>query len=192
MTRAALAFLGGYLLGSFPSAVVVGLILRGEDIRRRGSGNPGTANALRVLGFLPGLIIFVLDAGKGLLAVELAASCLGPAHAWPAGLAAVVGHIFPLYAGFRGGKGLATGAGVIIRLFPWALGAFLPVWAGIYLWRRHVPPASCVAVMAVAVLALILLPPGPASIVCLGCILIFLRHWPEVRRGKKTGEPKAD
>lgn len=182
MIGAILSGLGGYLLGSFPSAIAIGRLWGVADIRKRGSTNPGAANALRVLGPLPGALVLFLDCGKGLAASLLAAALFGPDQAWLAGLAAVAGHIYPVFAGFRGGKGLATGCGVVLYLYPWALVVFAPIWAGIYLARRQVPPASAAAIAAVAISAPFFLGPWPAAATCLGCALIFLRHWPEAKR----------
>ena len=173
----------GYLIGSFPSAVVLGRLWRGVDVRSQGSGNPGTFNALRVLGPLPGALVFLLDLGKGLAAAALPAIYLGSAYGWLGGLLAVAGHIFPIYAGFRGGKGLATGCGVVSFLLPWSLAIFAPIWAAIFFWRRKVAPASAVGILGVALFGLFVLPVWPACAVTMGCVLIFWRHWPEAKRG---------
>lgn len=172
----------GYLLGSFPSAVMVGRLVRGVDIRGRGSGNPGTANALRVLGPLPGVIVFAGDLGKGLAAAYLPALFLGPEGGWLGGLAAVIGHVFPLFAGFRGGKGLATGLGVILLGAPWLIPVFAVFWLPVYFWRHSVALASAVAVLAVSLAGLCGLPPRPALALAAGAMLVFLRHWPEASR----------
>jgi glycerol-3-phosphate acyltransferase PlsY len=114
-----------YLIGAFPSSVVLGRSLRGIDVRKHGSGNAGATNAWRVLGWKVGLAVLVLDAAKGALATALLPRLpIGPL---PAGLttvslacgcAAVLGHVFPVYIGFRGGKGVATGAGMLVALIP--------------------------------------------------------------------------
>ncbi len=125
-----------YLIGSFPTAVVLGRALRGVDIRLEGSGNAGATNAWRVLGWRIGLAVMVLDAAKGAVAAaiipRIAASTLPidiGAAAIFCGLAAVLGHVFPVYTGFRGGKGVATGAGMLAAVAPVpvaiALGVFL-------------------------------------------------------------------
>ncbi|MGQ9778785.1 MAG: glycerol-3-phosphate acyltransferase [Bacillota bacterium] len=176
-----LAALLGYLLGSFPSAVVVGRVWAGLDLRKAGSGNPGTANTLRVLGILPAAIVFVADFAKGLAAVVLARAWFGPAGGWLGGLTAVLGHVYPVFAGLRGGKGLATGFGAISFLDPFSLAIFVPVWACFYLWRRRVALASAAAVAAVGLAAVFRLSPWPAVVIVLGTGLIFARHWPEAR-----------
>jgi acyl phosphate:glycerol-3-phosphate acyltransferase len=112
----------GYLLGSVPFGVLVTRALRGVDVRTAGSGNIGATNVARVVGVGPGLLVLLLDAGKGALAVLLARA-LAPAE--PSvqalgGLAAVAGHVAPFSLGFRGGKGVATALGVLSVLVPWA------------------------------------------------------------------------
>ncbi len=115
-----------YFFAAIPMGVVVGL-LRGVDIRRAGSGNIGATNATRVLGARWGVVVFLLDVLKAYLPVHwaMSPSALGglpdpaPAFAW-VGLAATLGHIFPVYLGFRGGKGVACALGVFSALMPWS------------------------------------------------------------------------
>lgn len=125
-----------YLVGAFPSSVVLGKLLRGVDVRREGSGNAGATNAWRVLGWRIGLAVMVLDAGKGALAAAAIPRIpVGPlpvslaAASILCGLAAVLGHVFPVYIGFRGGKGVATAGGMLAAVAPIpvaiALGVFL-------------------------------------------------------------------
>jgi len=123
-----LAILTGYLLGSFPSAYVIGRLVKGIDIRQVGGGNAGALNTAREVGFVPGLIVLVIDIGKGALAVQLA-RIMGAGSIWvfAAGFTAVLGHMFPVYLKFRGGKGAATTIGVFLALAPVALVCTLPV-----------------------------------------------------------------
>jgi len=123
-----LAILTGYLLGSFPSAYVIGRLVKGIDIRQVGGGNAGALNTAREVGFVPGLIVLVIDISKGALAVQLA-RIMGAGSIWvfAAGFTAVLGHIFPVYLKFRGGKGAATTIGVFLALAPVALVCTLPV-----------------------------------------------------------------
>ena len=121
-----------YLLGSFPSAVVISRRFFGFDIREKGSGNMGSTNAFRVLGWKWGIVVQVLDILKGVLAVAVVASLIGQGidlgkHTWfedltlikmMAGIAAVSGHIWSLFVGFRGGKGINTAAGMLIAIAP--------------------------------------------------------------------------
>jgi len=118
----------GYLLGSFPSGYIIGRLMRGIDIRKVGGGNAGALNTTREVGLVPGLVVLVIDIGKGALAVQIA-RITGIAGIWifAAGFAAVLGHIFPVYLKFRGGRGAATTMGVFLVLAPVALACTLPV-----------------------------------------------------------------
>lgn len=114
-----------YLIGSIPTAVWLGKGIYGIDVREHGSGNAGTTNTIRVLGTRPGLIVFAIDMLKGLLAVCLAHFASYECGTEPfvnlqllLGVCAVLGHIFPLYAHFKGGKGVATLLGIAIALNP--------------------------------------------------------------------------
>ena len=115
-----------YLIGSIPTGLLVARVLGGPDPRRLGSGNLGTANLYRLLGPLAGALTLLGDVAKGALPVGLALWWLKPLGPWQeaavavVGAAAVLGHVFPLYLGFRGGKGVATTFGVVAALAPWA------------------------------------------------------------------------
>jgi glycerol-3-phosphate acyltransferase PlsY len=128
-----------YLLGSIPSSVWIGKIFYGIDVREHGSGNAGTTNTIRILGYKAGIPVFIIDALKGWFAVFLTKIVFGyfPSIEMPeymsliAAVAVVLGHIFPVFAGFRGGKGVATLLGVGFGLIPIpaliALGIFMVV-----------------------------------------------------------------
>jgi len=136
-----------YLLGSLPWSLWVGKI-RGVDLRRHGSGNLGATNVYRVLGWKLGLLVLLLDVGKGTAAVVLArATVAGGALPTLAGLAAVAGHMFTPFAGFRGGKGVATGLGVFLGLAPAAAGAAFLTWAACLALGGWVSVASGVAAL---------------------------------------------
>lgn len=107
----------GYLLGTFPTADIVARRAR-ADLRSSGSGNPGSANALNVLGARAGATVLAGDVGKGAAACALGAVVAGPAGAHLAGTASVVGHCYPVWNGFRGGKGVATSVGQCLATFP--------------------------------------------------------------------------
>ncbi len=121
----ALLLVISYLLGAIPASVIVGKAVRGIDVREYGSGNAGATNTWRVLGWKAGMTVLALDAGKGAAAATLVPLIhfghlpfTAPVIAILCGLAAVIGHVFPVYAGFRGGKGVATGAGMLIAIAP--------------------------------------------------------------------------
>jgi acyl phosphate:glycerol-3-phosphate acyltransferase len=110
----------GYLLGTFPTADLIARRVSGGtiDLRRAGTGNPGSANALGVLGPRAGAAVLLGDVGKGALACGLGAAVAGPAGAHVAGTAAVGGHCYPVWSGFAGGKGVATSVGQCLATFP--------------------------------------------------------------------------
>lgn len=121
----ALDLLLAYLLGAFPSSVVLGRVFRGVDLRRHGSGNAGATNAWRVLGWRIGVAVMILDTAKGAAAAALVPRAFGSdlpvslaAASIFCGLAAVIGHVFPIYIGFRGGKGVATAGGMLVAVAP--------------------------------------------------------------------------
>jgi glycerol-3-phosphate acyltransferase PlsY len=123
--RLAVVLALAYFIGAFPSSVVLGRLFRGIDLRRHGSGNAGATNAWRILGWKIGLAVLVLDAAKGIIAAVLLPRLpIGPlpvgltTAALASGCAAVLGHVFPVYIGFRGGKGVATTAGMLVALIP--------------------------------------------------------------------------
>lgn len=134
-----IVILTAYLLGSIPSSVWIGKIFYGIDVREHGSGNAGTTNTIRILGYKAGIPVFIIDALKGWFAVFMAKIVFGyfPMLVMPeymtfvAAVAVVFGHIFPIFAGFRGGKGVATLLGVGFGLIPLpaliALGIFILV-----------------------------------------------------------------
>lgn len=140
----------GYLLGSCPNGYLISRT-RGIDIRRHGSGNIGATNVLRVLGKKWGYLVFALDALKGFVAVRVAfaissAMIVGPAHreivGIVGGLACILGHTFPVWLHFRGGKGVATSAGVLLGLMPVAVFSVLAVWIILFKVTRYVSVAS--------------------------------------------------
>src|ERR1700751_673862 len=119
------ALILAYLCGSIPTAVWIGLAFYNVDVREFGSGNAGATNTFRVLGKKEGVPVLVMDIVKGILAVALAHFSDFPSHSNPLvnyqvalGIAAVIGHIFPVFAGFRGGKGVATLVGVCLAIVP--------------------------------------------------------------------------
>ena len=128
-----------YLLGSIPFGLLVVKALGGGDIRAAGSGNIGAANVARNAGALAGAFTLLLDAGKGYLAVWLASRETGGNARWmvAAAAAAVVGHVFPLWLGFRGGKGVATGLGVMLPICWQAVAAAAVIWLLVVAFWRY-------------------------------------------------------
>ncbi len=144
-----------YLLGSIPTSVWLGRTLKGKDLREHGSGNAGATNAFRVLGKPIGIAVMVLDMAKGFLAVNLALlqDEIAPgSETWmifriSLGLLAVVGHIFPVFAGFRGGKGVATITGVALAIHPLAALAAMGIYLLVFLLTRISALGSLTAVL---------------------------------------------
>jgi glycerol-3-phosphate acyltransferase PlsY len=155
--------LGAYLIGSLPSGYIVGRI-NSVDLRKEGSGNIGATNALRVLGKKWGYLVFAADILKGWLSVTLAcafANRFAPDHVVVtgvlAGLFSLLGHNFPVWLGFKGGKGIATSAGIMIALFPiWVFLCALVVWVSFFYTTRYVSVASISAAISLSVSSFVL------------------------------------
>lgn len=151
----------GFFVGSFPTAFVVAKKLSGVDIRKEGSGNVGATNTFRVLGKGPGIFVFVVDFLKGFLPVFVYARIAAPTHLHDeklllVGSVAILGHVFTPFLGFKGGKGVATGAGVLCAALPIVFVFSLVTWLITFLITRVVSISSLVAlgVLSVASLAL--------------------------------------
>jgi glycerol-3-phosphate acyltransferase PlsY len=153
-----------YLLGSIPTGFLVAKA-RGVDIRTVGSGNIGATNVLRILGKPAGIFVLLVDAVKGWSAVQAGAHVLQPlfmpnagpeAHSWfalTAALCAVLGHNYTCWLWFKGGKGIATSAGVLVALVPWSLLIILTVWLVVFVATRFVSLASICASFALPLAA---------------------------------------
>ena len=158
MTLLIALLLLSYLAGSVPTSIIAGRLLRGIDIREHGSGNAGGTNAFRVLGWQAGLVVIAVDVFKGWLAAAVIsgwtlAGALGPASfadpnlmAILCGSAAVAGHSFTIFAGFRGGKGVGTLGGMLLYLFPLAVLIGLGVWVLVLTTTGFVSLGSVTAV----------------------------------------------
>lgn len=144
--------LGAFLLGSIPTGYLVARV-KGVDIRQHGSGNIGATNVFRTLGKPLGILVFFIDALKGFGAVWLA-NHFGEACPWTgivAALAAIAGHNYTPWLGFKGGKGIATSAGVLLALTPWAVLAIAIVWIVVFKVSRYVSLASICAAAALPI-----------------------------------------
>ena len=189
---AAAAVTGAYLLGAVPFGWLLGRLAGGMDVRRVGSGNIGATNVARSLGPWAGILTLALDVGKGAAAVWGAGRLAGsPGVAMAAGLAAVAGHIFPVYLGFRGGKGVATGLGAFLVLDPIAAAGAALVFLAAVAVSRRVSAGSIVAAASLPVV--LLLRHAPQALVLAGMassLLIILRHAENIRRLFQGTEPK--
>jgi len=173
-----------YLLGSLPTALLVVRLMTGEDVRRKGSGNIGGTNALRAAGWKAGVAVTVIDVAKGALAVWLMQR-YNPESGWVAAamLAVVVGHCYPVWLKFRGGKGVAAGFGAFLVIEPLSALAILVVWFLVLVISRWVALASMVG-SAVFPLALKLIgEPDMVTLVSVSAaaVLIIFRHSTNIR-----------
>lgn len=146
-----------YMLGNISPSYIMGKKYKNLDIRKHGSGNAGTTNALRVLGKKSAAIVFLVDLGKGLIAVQIGHLIAGYTGALTAAVFVVIGHVFPVFLGFKGGKGIATTIGALISLFPMVTVIATLLGVGIILRTRIVSLGSLIGI---SVLPLILLGAG--------------------------------
>lgn len=173
----------GYVLGSIPFALLLGRWLGGIDLRRSGSGNMGAANAFRTTGPFVGMAILLLDVGKGVATVLLARRLGGGATPTVAGVAAVVGHVYPIWLGFHGGKGVATACGVFALLTPPATAIAGLAFVITTLWTRYVSLGSVVGTMLVGPVAYFMSAPRSVVIGALvTAAIIVQRHRENLRR----------
>ncbi len=184
------AFLAGYLLGSVPFGLVVTRLAGLGDLRKIGSGNIGTTNVLRTGRRDLVAATLLLDAGKGAVAVLLAAS-YGPDTALMAALGAVLGHLFPVWLKFRGGKGVATTLGVLLAL-AWPVGlAACATWLLVALVVRISSAAGLVATVLSPLWAWLIREDLQLVQMCLIlAALVWLRHWQNIGRLIRGREPK--
>lgn len=186
--------LGTYLIGSFPSGYLVGKS-RGVDLRKEGSCNIGATNALRILGKKWGYLVFFADAFKGYLATTLAyyiTLASYPGHEITAGIIAaacvILGHNFPVWLGFKGGKGIATSAGIMIGLYPpWVFLAGITLWMILFFATRYVSIASIAAAISLPASSGVLMVFGLCDwrLVVIAAVLAVIaiwRHMPNIQR----------
>jgi len=180
----------GYLLGSVPFGLVITRALGLGDLRRIGSGNIGATNVLRTGNKPAALATLLLDSGKGAIAVLLARWLAGPDAALVAGAAAFLGHLFPVWLGFRGGKGVATFLGTLLAL-DWRLGvAACGIWLLTALAGRISSLSALVAAAVTPFLALWLGGPRMAAVATFMAVLIFIRHRANIARILDGTEPR--
>ena len=181
-----------YLLGAIPFGLLLGRILGGADVRRFGSGNIGATNVSRSLGPGIGILTLILDVAKGSLSAWAGGRFLGGIEgASLAGLAAIFGHVFPVYLGFRGGKGVATGLGAFVVLDPRAAGWAIAAFLGMVLITRRVSAGSLLASVSLPVILHFRgAPPALLIAAWTGCLLIVVRHRDNLRRLLSGTEPR--
>ena len=167
-----------YAIGSIPFALLVARWWGADDLRRVGSGNLGAANVWRVSGATAGVLVAVLDIAKGALSVTLARHITDQSAApAAAGLAAIVGHIYPVWLRFHGGKGVATASGVFAVLSPIALAPSLTIFAVAVALTRYISLGSVLAALALPPIAYVAGSSGPTVVVAVvASALIVFRH----------------
>ena len=171
----------GYLLGSIPFGLLLTRLAGYGDIRRIGSGNIGATNVLRTGSKGAAALTLLLDLAKGFAAVVIG-KVWGVDAALVAAGCVIIGHAFPLWLGFRGGKGLATALGVVIALaWPVAVAA-APVWLTTAFWSRYSSLAALVAAAAAAIVAPFVTDGATAAVIAAIALLIILRHHANIRR----------
>ena len=181
---AALVILGGYLLGSMPFGYWVVLLVKGEDIRKVGSGNIGASNVWRTYGRWLGIPIVLLDVAKGFVPALVGALLVGELTAVLAGGAAMLGHWRPLFLRFqKGGTTVATGGGVFLGAAP-LLGLIgVAVWIVVFLLSRYASLASIVAALSLPIVAVVLGEPWPIIVFGLiAAVGVVLLHRPNIAR----------
>ena len=176
-------FVFAYLVGAIPFGVVVGKLFYGVDVRKHGSGNVGTTNVFRVLGKKAGVVVLVCDMLKGFIPAFIAAQFFNPWAAIFIAAAPVVGHMFSIFLKGRGGKGVATGAGVVLALVPLAFLIILVIWLTLVVTTRYVSVASLVASFLVPVLVIAFGHPLPYEIAAvLVSIIVWWAHRGNISR----------
>jgi len=194
MNAAAAALVGAaYLLGSISFAVLVVRLWTGKDIRTEGSGNAGATNVLRAHGKRLGLAVAALDIAKGAAGVLLVrAVTADPRYAAAAAFAAILGHVFPIFHGFRGGKGVATAVGAFLVLAPWPTLVCVAIFVVVVALTRYVSLGSVVAMALLPPIAGVLFhAPRPVVMAAAGAaFLIVWKHRENVRRLARGEERK--
>ena len=206
MTELLLKAIASYLIGSLIGSLIVGKLRGGVDIRTLGSGNAGGTNALRTQGKSFALWVMLIDIGKGIIATRLIALLplqglgLTGAGVWRewlpivCGLAAIIGHVYPVWYGFRGGKGVATLVGVVFGVEPILLGVMLLVWLVMVVLFGYVGLASIVAALSLAIFVAATDMQPYAPLLSFGvavAVLVAFTHRSNLARMRAGTEPRA-
>ncbi len=185
--------LSAYLMGSIPSAVWIGKWFYGLDVREHGSGNAGATNVFRVLGKRPGTVVLLMDILKGYLALQLAflsgdylpSSQQYVNYKLILGISALTGHIFPVFAGFRGGKGVAIMLGILIGLNPWAALICTGVFVLVFLLSGYVSLGSLCAALSYPFVMMLVFGETIHTVNIFAmavCVLVFVTHQKNIER----------
>jgi acyl phosphate:glycerol-3-phosphate acyltransferase len=189
-----------YVLGSIPFGLLIVKAFGGPDIRAIGSGNIGAANVARNAGKFAGTLTLLLDAGKGYAAVRLAEYFTHGNIRWMmiAAICAVIGHMFPIWLGFKGGKGVATGLGVFLPICWQAVAAAVVLWLAVVIFWRYSSLGSISAAVVLPLFVYLLYAPGraPSEDVTIGTVVISLfvliKHRPNIARLIAGEEPRLN
>ena len=206
MFKIILAILSSYLIGSIPFSIIISRLFKKIDIRQYGSKNPGATNVFRVVGPVAGSIVLVLDIAKGFFAVYFLTKLLGTETVIApiygrllAGVAVILGHVFSIFAKFKGGKGIAVGAGVFLSLIPLELMLGVVVFGIILAASRYVSLASLSASVFICLSLMVekyLLRQNLPFILILTCfiltLLVFYTHRGNIKRLWNGTEPKIN
>lgn len=182
-----LALISSYLLGSVPTAYLAVKRLKGVDVRTVGSGNVGATNVTRTAGFKAGAVVFLIDAAKGWVAAHLISHWLLRPHSatlsFACGLAAVLGHAYPVFLGFRGGKGVATLIGAVTGSLPAAALVCLLVWVVSFSIWRYSSVSSLLGALSIPLTAaLTRQSPSAVALAAALSLLIIIRHQGNIQR----------
>ena len=181
-----------YLLGSIPFGYLAGWTV-GIDLRQHGSGNTGGTNAVRVLGPKRGVPVILLDVAKGALAVLVAKHYGGVGLEVLAATAAMAGHMFPVFLGFGGGKGVAVGLGATAALVPVIGLIAVPLWLGLLLLTGYVSVGSIVTALAISLMAFLFDEPWQVEVFCVAATVIVLwRHRENIGRLRSRSEHRVN
>lgn len=196
-----LFLLGAYLLGSIPTAVWIGKYFYSIDVREYGSGNAGATNVFRVLGKKAGIPVLLIDVLKGYVAVSLANSSdytVGSNQfinlQLVLGIASLVGHIFPIFASFRGGKGIATLLGIILAILPFAAFISIGIFIAVLLVSSYVSLGSMTAAVAFPIIVIVGFKTTTPSLIIFSiliAIMVLITHQKNIERLLRREESKA-
>lgn len=207
MARHFVALAVAYALGALPFGYLIVWLTSGKDVRGAGSGSTGATNVTRAAGLKAGALTYLLDVAKGMAAVAVMKQITtDPLWLGLAAAATILGHVYPVFLGFKGGKGVATGVGAYLMIAPLAVATTLVVWSVIFWRSRMVSLASLVATALVPIWALLwygLVWPRPDAVAtalasCMGCVIVIAKHHENIRRllagteSRFTGSSKSE
>lgn len=200
-TNDILLIIGAYLLGSIPTAVWIGKAFYQTDVREHGSGNAGATNVFRVLGKKAGIPVLLIDVIKGLIAVSLASYSEYSVSTTSfinlqllLGVVALIGHIFPVFAGFRGGKGIATLLGIIIAVYPLTAAVAIAIFLVVFWASGYVSLGSMTAAVLFPVIVIFIFKIKVPSLIIFSiliAIMVLLTHKKNIGRLLRKEEPKT-